>query len=390
MMRPMLRLAAGMLLLLAVAAFFTPLPLEGKWLVSAILLLAAFAALSWSWTYTPDGRLDYRAALSLHMLFFTISFRPDKDIDYKMPVPINMIYMLDGLLPRARVHRTEDITIAHGDVEVPARIYWPVAHKETRPPLIVYFHGGGFVMGSVAIFDKMVRAIAVATGAIIVSVDYRLAPRHPFPAAVDDACGAAAWAGANAERLGADPSRIFVGGDSAGGNLATVACLRLRDAGGPAVAGQILFYPACELANGDDAAGNLESPDSYGLPLRSIRGFTGAYVGAADNLADPYMSPVNAPDLSGLPPVLLATAGFDPLTASSLVYAQRLRDAGVAVEHLHFPEMIHGFAGVGLFPQQRDLLDKTAEFVKDAGTRSRTSSGLKDGQAPAKVPIIAN
>lgn len=390
MMRALLRLVAGILLLLAMAAYFSPLPLKGYWPVIPILLLAAFAALSWSWTFTPDGRLDYRAAFSLRALAFTIPFRPDKDIDFKMPLPVNMIYPLDALLPRARMHRTEDVTITHGEVEVPARIYWPVAHNETRPPLIVYLHGGGFVMGSIAIFDKMVRALSAATGAIVVSVDYRLAPRHPFPAAVDDACGAVVWAGANAERLGADPSRMFVGGDSAGGNLATVACMRLRDAGGPMIAGQILYYPACELVDREDWPSNLERPDSYGLPIKAIRAFISAYRGATGNLDHPYMSPVKAPDLSGLPPVLLATAGFDPLTASSLVYARRLRDAGVAVEHLHFPEMIHGFAGVGLFSQQRELLDKTAAFVEDAAARSRTSLGLEDGQAPSKVPISIN
>ncbi len=220
-------------------------------------------------------------------------------------------------------------------------------------------------MGSVDIFDPLARSLAQASGAIVISVDYRLAPAHPYPAAVNDAYAALQWASREATRLGGDPQKLVVAGDSAGGNLAAVVALKARNERGPAPAAQILYYPGTDLTDKTWPSAEKFGED-YGLPRESMRGFREAYLGHVDDRSDPYVSPLYADSLSGLPPALVVTAGFDPLTSSAQAYVRRLQRANVAVTHRHYPEMIHGFMSVALFPQQQQALKATDAFLQRA------------------------
>jgi len=357
------KIAAAIFLALALVSYYGNWQFSGDGRFAGVLALLAFFAWSWNWTYTPDGRLDYRAALSLHMLSFNVTLKPDPESEFRIKLPINLIYLLSGLMPSARVERTEDIVIEHSGLKIPARVYWPLVARDQKPPLLVYYHGGGFVMGSPKDFDPMVRAIVAATGAITVSVDYRLAPRHPYPAAVEDAWAALQWGAENTSALGANSDQILVGGDSAGGNLAAVMSLRARDENGPRLAGQILYYPATSWAADENWPGNLKCTDGYGLSTDALIGFRDAYCGHLEDRALPWLSPNLAQRFDGLPPTLLVTAGFDPLTEGAMTYEQRLREAGVPVTLAHYPEIIHGFVTVSLFKQQGDALEKTTAFM---------------------------
>ena len=270
------------------------------------------------------------------------------------------------LLPAEEVRKLEDVAIPAGERSIAARVYWPdsVDPGEGALPVIVYYHGGGFVTGSVEIFDSLTRSLSNATGAIVVSVEYRLAPVHPYPAAVDDAYTALEWVAANAAQLDADRAKLFVGGDSAGGNLAAVVSLRARDAGGPPIAGQLLYYPSLDNSGKEnESARNFG--DGYGLSREGRSAFYRAYAGQLEDKRDPYFSPVYARNHAGLPPALVVTAGFDPLTGSAEAYVARLRDAGVPVTHAHYPEMVHGFMSIRFFPQRRAALERTAGFLRE-------------------------
>lgn len=341
-----------------------------KYKKTTFLLVVILIALgiSYSWTFTPHGRLDYRAALSLKLLSFTTTIKPHPGSDFELTLPVNLIYGLSAKLPLAQVSRTEDIRIPSAAGEIPARVYWPAGFDDSQAPpaVIVYYHGGGFVVGSIDIFDPLARGIANAGEAIVVSVDYRLAPTHPYPAAVDDCYEALLWAAANAASLGGDPARLVVAGDSAGGHLATVAALRARDDAGPAVAAQVLYYPGSDLT--ETHYDSMEKfSDGYGMSADSMLVYRQAYVGhvALEERSQPYISPLYAQSHTGLPPTLIVTAGFDPLTDSAHLYAERLQQSQVPVVVKHYPDMIHGFMSVPLFSQQRDALKETARFLKD-------------------------
>ena len=333
----------------------------GKMAFAALLLVIA---LSYSWTYTDHGRLDYRAAVSLKLTSFDVPFKPDPESDFEITLPVNLIYAASGLLPAAQVERTQDIDIPFEQGTIPARIYWPLQPLSDKPPLIVYYHGGGFVVGSVDIFDSLTREIAAETGAIVVSVEYRLAPKYPYPAAVDDAFAALLWAADAAASLGADPNQLLVGGDSAGGNLAAVTALRARDEGRPALKGQILYYPAVDVGSGASWPSETHFRDGYGLSTESMEGFQAAYIPSDADRHDPYLAPYRAADVSGVAPALMVTAGFDPLTDSAKAYAVRLVESGVRVQSAHFPRMIHGFMSVDLFSQQDQAIAQTVAFVR--------------------------
>lgn len=351
----------------------------------AVAALAGVAGLTYYWTFTPYGRLDWRAALSLHLMTFDYTFRPDPSSDFELTLPINLLYPLSMALPAEAVRKVGDISIPAGGRSVPARVYWPEAEGawRARPPVIVYFHGGGFVTGSVAIFDALTRSLANATSSVVVSVDYRLAPVHPYPAAVEDAYAAFAWVAENAATLGADPEALFVGGDSAGGNLAAVVALRARDESGPAIAGQLLYYPGTDAANGDTDSVRRFS-DGYGLSRSGREAFQRAYAGHVADERDPYLAPLHAASHAGLPPALVVTAGFDPLTDGATAYADRLRDAGVEVALDHYPEMVHGFLSIRFFPQRRVALERTRAFLNQ--TLRARAEGTTDGANP-RSPI---
>ena len=222
--------------------------------------------------------------------------------------------------------------------ELGVRVYTP----EGSPPfpIVVWFHGGGWVVGTLDSYDPLCRALAAATPAVVVSVDYRLAPEHRWPAAVEDAYAATLWASRNAAELGGAQHRLAVAGDSAGGNLAAVVALGARDRGGPAVAFQLLVYPVLDVAG--DTGSWREFADGFHLTAAGMRWYWDHYLGGADGLA-PDASPARAAFLGGLPPGLVVGASHDILRDEGEAYAARLADAGVAATAIRVPGVVHGF-----------------------------------------------
>ena len=260
------------------------------------------------------------------------------------------------------LERVENLSVPGPGGDVPVRVY-AKEHGGLRPAL-VYFHGGGFVFGDLDTHDAVCRALAKESGAVVISVDYRLAPEHKFPAAVEDSYAVTLWVAANAERLGIDAGCIGVGGDSAGGNLATVVAMRCRDAGGPALASQLLIYPVTDVSSFETGS-HRELSDGYFLTRAAMDWFTNHYLGSADHARHPEVSPLLAPDLSGLPPALVITAELDPLRDEGEAYAKRLQQAGVPVTVTRYPGMIHGFVSMrGVLAGGRQAIQEAAEFTR--------------------------
>jgi acetyl esterase len=229
---------------------------------------------------------------------------------------------------------------------IPLRLYRP---KDVAPttalPVLAYFHGGGWVIGDLDTHDVLCRQLTAEAGVSVVSVDYRLAPEHRFPAAVDDAWAATRWIAAHAAELAVDAGRLAVGGDSAGGNLATVVALLARDHGGPAIALQSLVYPVTDATM--ETRSYRDSGEGFLLTRDSMKWFLDQYLSRAADAGDWRVSPLRARSLEGLPPALVVTAGFDPLRDEGEAYAARLREAGVRVDAVCYGGMIHGFVPMG-------------------------------------------
>lgn len=230
---------------------------------------------------------------------------------------------------------------ATGDAEpVPVRVYHPGG--DGVKPLIVFVHGGGFALGDVETYDHAARRLAVGAGSVVASVDYRLAPEHPFPAAVEDSVQAARWAVSQADVWGADAARTVVMGDSAGGNLAAVVARRFRDEGGPTLTGQGLIYPVTDMRPESQWESRLQKANGFGLTQEVMDWFGRMYLRHELHAFHPDASPLVVQDLSDLPPALVLTAEHDPLCDEGDAYAQRLREAGVAVVHAQLPGTVHG------------------------------------------------
>jgi acetyl esterase len=247
--------------------------------------------------------------------------------------------------PNVRVAEVRTVSIPGPTGVIPARHYRPPGGPAA--PLLVFYHGGGWVFGDLDSHDSMCRLICRDAGIHVLAVDYRLAPEHLAPAAVDDAYAAYRWARERAVDLGADPRRVAVGGDSAGGNLAAVVTRLVRDAGDPLPALQWLIYPVTDLRGMTRSRSLLG--EGFLLTKHDIDWFQDTYVsGSGLDLSDPLVSPLLAEDLSGLSPALVVTAGFDPLRDEGDQYAERLRQAGVAVDHRQMPSMIHAFLNLNV------------------------------------------
>lgn len=247
-----------------------------------------------------------------------------------------------GLLAHApaQMARVLDRSIPGVHGEIPLRIYVPRSGKAPHPAL-VYYHGGGWTVGDLDTHDAVARALARDAECIVVSVDYRMGPEHRFPAAVDDAMSAFAWAAVHAAELGGDASRLAVGGDSAGGNLAAVVAQQTLAKGIRGPDFQLLIYPVTDL--GAEAESYETFADGFYLTRPLMRWFAANYVGGPDDRLDPRCSPLRAESLAGLPPVFLLTAGYDPLRDEGKAYASRLLEAGVDVEYRNYDSLIHGF-----------------------------------------------
>ena len=263
------------------------------------------------------------------------------------------------------IGKTENMSIPGPAAPIPVRVYTPVASGGTALPALVFFHGGGFVIGDLETHDALCRTLANETGAKVVAVDYRLAPEHKFPAAPDDCYAATKWVETNAATLGVDPNRIAVGGDSAGGNLAAVVCQMAKQKGGPHLVFQLLIYPVTQFR------ANTESMKSFAegffLEKRTMDWFFDQYTTPDTDPNDPRVSPLTASDLSGLPRAYVVTAGFDPLRDEGKAYADKLNRAGVAAVLVDYPSMIHGFFGMSaVLPQARQAIADASAALRKA------------------------
>jgi acetyl esterase len=258
---------------------------------------------------------------------------------------------------------TRDAHIPGPAGNIRVRIYLP--ETSTPAPVIVHFHGGGWVVGSLDTHDPFCRYLCGLTSAVVVSVDYRLAPEHKFPAAVEDAEAATRWAFAHAAELGGNPKHLFVSGDSAGGNLAAAVALLLRK--DIRLCGQILLFPITDAAP-EDYPSYEENATGCGLERSFMLWYLDQYLPGDTQRADPRIAPVLAKDLAGLPPALVMTGEYDVLRDEALRYAARLRQAGVDVTHFHYSEMHHNFPvwplTVAEFPQSYDARQKIAGWVR--------------------------
>ena len=241
--------------------------------------------------------------------------------------------------------------------KIPIRIYR--SGKSGNLPLVLFMHGGGFVVGGLDTHDEMARVITAETGCVTVSVDYRLAPENPFPAAPDDCFAALKWASANGRELGADPARLAVVGDSAGGNLAAVMALRTRDEKGPAIKGQVLIYPGVDMGSSFPPA-----PDGqyYIITPKDKDFYNRSYFKDPKDLRNPLASPILAESHKGLPAALVITAEYDPLCAQGEAYAQKLKQAGVAVTQTRYAGAVHGFMSFPV-PMAKQGLDEVAGWL---------------------------
>ncbi|WP_416904584.1 alpha/beta hydrolase [Micromonospora echinospora] len=281
------------------------------------------------------------------------------------------------------VHEVRDRTVPGPAGDLPVRIYRPAGDGPL--PTLVYFFGGGWTLGSIDTADGICRRLANAVPCQVITVGYRLAPENRFPAAVLDCHAATAWIAAHADELGVDPTRLAVGGDSAGGNLAAAVTLLARRDGVPALAGQLLVYPNTLHRGETDSM--RESEDPYLFNRTSVDWYWGHYLADPADGRNPLASPLLAEDLGGLPPALVITAEYDPLRDEGERYAERLREAGVPTELARYSGMIHGFFAMsGVLDGGRHALDRAAGWL-----RARLHAPAAGGESvgPDRGPVGA-
>jgi len=246
------------------------------------------------------------------------------------------------------------------DRDVPVRVYVP--DGDGPYPTLVYFHGGGWVLGDLELYDATCRALTNAADCMVVSVDYRLAPEHPFPTPLEDCYAAAEWVFDTAAAMQVDTDNVAVGGDSAGGNLAAAVAQMARDRDGPSFARQLLIYPVTD--HSFDTESYEANAEGYLLTRADMRWFWDHYLRNDTDGRNPYASPLQARSLAGLPPATVVTCGFDPLRDEGAAYASRLAEDGVTVNHVHYPDAIHGIAQMLVEPV---AVDRARDLVDDVG-----------------------
>jgi acetyl esterase len=262
------------------------------------------------------------------------------------------------------VANVEDRKIPGPAGSIPVRVYTPAGKGPF--PVLVFYHGGGFVIGDLESHDGLCRALTNGAGCVTVAVDYRLAPEAKFPAAVEDCYAATRWVSENAAQLNADANRLAVGGDSAGGNLSAVISIMARDAKSPKIMFQLLIYPATDITC---SAPSHRTNTEYVLTPGDIRWFMGHYLRNDADIRNPQASPSFAASFNGLPPALIITAEFDPLRDEAEDYGQKLRAAGVAVQVSRYEGMVHGFVSMG------DMLDKGKQGAAEAAAALKKAFG---------------
>ncbi|ADD04536.1 alpha/beta hydrolase fold protein [Natrialba magadii ATCC 43099] len=299
---------------------------------------------------------DAQAVLDLYNSFDAPSFT-----EVSVETARQLMAELRDVEPAIELESVSDRTIDGPDGEVPIRVYEPrPAGERGDQPLVLYFHGGGWVIGSIDTHDGTCRKLASESGYPVISVDYRLAPEHPFPAGLQDCYAVLEWAADAAPGLDADPDRLVLAGDSAGGNLAAATALYSRDQDGPAIAYQLLLYPVTGPVEGTDAY--EENAEGYILTTDEMDWFEGHYFDRELDRGNIYAMPRLANDLSGLPPATVVTAGFDPLRDDGAAYADRLDDAGVETVHRNYDDLIHGFFGMTREPME---IERTHDVYDD-------------------------
>jgi acetyl esterase len=259
------------------------------------------------------------------------------------------------------VHEVLELVMSVGDAELPLRLYRPTG--QSPQPALIYFFGGGWTLGQIDTCDGICRTLANAVGCVVIAAGYRLAPEHKFPVPVHDCYDAVSWIAGHAEELGVDPSRLAVGGDSAGGNLAAAVTLRARQQGGPRLAAQLLVYP--NTCFGADTESIRQNDDPSMFNRRSVGWYWTHYLSSPADGSDPLASPLLAADHAGLPPALVITAEYDPLRDEAEQYAHRLAAAGVPTELSRYDGMMHGFFLMyPMFEGGRRAVDEAARFLR--------------------------
>jgi acetyl esterase len=281
----------------------------------------------------------------------------------------NFTELFASLAERPDIAQVREVAIPGAGGDLPTRLYAPSSAGPL--PVLMYFHGGGWVFGGAEAFDGLARSLARASGALVVAPEFRLAPEHPFPASLEDCFIAATWVEAHAEELGGDGTRLAAAGESSGANLAAAVTLRAKEAGRPRLEFQLLMYPAVDPSL--STASYEENAEDPFLSKAEMTWYWDRYLGPHGDRANPHAAPLNAPDLRGLPPAYIVTAGHDVLRDEGEAYAQRLRDAGVPVTVARYPDMVHGFLSMTRH------LDTAGIALKEAGKAVADAFGARVG-----------
>ncbi len=296
---------------------------------------------------------------------------PEMDTLTPEAVRADMRAMVGLLGAGEPVARVADQRIPGPDGSIPVRVYTPAGAGPF--PILVFFHGGGWVIGDIETHDGLCRSLCNGAGCVVVSVEYRLAPEHRFPAAPEACYAATAWVAEHAAEVGGDAQRVAVGGDSAGGNLAAVVSLMARDRGAPPLAFQLLIYPGTDMRMQSPSI--AENGEGYYLTRSDMVWFRGHYIRGEQDITNPLASPLLAPNLRGLPPALVITAEFDPLRDEGEAYGKRLEEVGVPTRVSRYNGMIHGFLSMA------PILDQGKAAVGESSRALRAAFGGETGQS---------